>query len=385
MRVAIIAAPWVPVPPPAYGGTEAVLDGLARGLQRAGHEVLLFASGDSTCPVPRAWHFESAVGLGRTDGGLIELRHVIAAYGEVTDFDVVHDHTLAGPVYAKGFSDRAVVTTNHGPFGEGLEEYYAAVSERVPVIAISHAQAASATGVHLAGVIHHGIDVAEFPQGDGNGGYALFLGRITGAKGVHTAAQVALAAGLPLIIAGKCSEPAEIAYFKERVEPLLGHGVDFVGEVEQKTKLELLSEASCLLNPIAWPEPFGMVMLEALACGTPVITTHNGATPELVEDGVTGFLADDHLGLVAALARAAELDRKRCRAMAGERFSLEAMVARHVAVYEAVVQDSAACDSTRASRRRVSAPVGNVASKSGSGPQTARSESNPYAEEVVSR
>jgi glycosyltransferase involved in cell wall biosynthesis len=338
MRVGIIAPPWVRVPPRAYGGTESVLDGLARGLQRAGHQVVLFASGDSTCPVPRAWHFETAVGTGRPDGGLLELRHVIAAYEQLRDVDVVHDHTLAGPVYAMGFSNGPVVTTNHGPFGEGLEEFYRTVSTKVPVVAISYAQASMATGVRLAGVIHHGVDIEEFPEGDGSGSFALFLGRLSAAKGVHTAAQVALAAGMPLVIAGKCSEPAEVAYFKDQVKPLLGRSVEFVGELDRKAKLELLAKASLLLNPIAWDEPFGMVMLEALACGTPVVATHRGAAPELVDDGVTGVLADDHLGLVEAVGRAAGLDRTRCRKVAAERFSLDEMVARHLVVYDAARQ-----------------------------------------------
>ncbi len=340
MRIAVIAPPWVPVPPPGYGGTEAVLDGLARGLDAAGHEVTLFASGDSSCPVPRASHFPHAVGIGRPDGGLLEIRHVIAAYAEAGDFDVVHDHTLAGPIYAAGFFSGPVVTTNHGPFGEGLDEYYAAVGTRVPVIAISRSQAAAARGVRLAGVIHHGVEVKEFPEGDGRGGYVLFLGRIAASKGVHVAAEVARAAHIPLVIAGKCSEPAELLYFEEQVEPLLGAGVEYVGEVPVEEKLRLLAGAVCLLNPIAWPEPFGMVMLESLACGTPVVTTHCGAAPEIVEDGVTGVLADDHLGLVDAVAKASLLDRVRCREAAEENFSIERMVARHVEVYEKVVEEA---------------------------------------------
>lgn len=341
MRIAIIAPPWLPVPPRAYGGTEVVLDTLARGLERAGHEVLLFASGNSTCPVPLAWHFDEAVGLGRPDGALVEFRHVIAAYERIRDFDIVHDHTLAGPVYAAGFSDRAVVTTNHGPFGEGLDELYRAICEKVSVIAISHAQAAAALGIRLGGVIHHGVDTEEFPVGSGKGGYALFLGRMVAAKGVHVAAQVALAAGVPLIIAAKCSEPAEKSYFEQQVEPLLGQGVEFVGEVDQAGKRELLGGATCLLNPIVWPEPFGMVMLEALACGTPVVATHRGAAPELVEDGVTGFLADDLPGLVDALKKVSGLDRTRCREVATERFSLARMIDRHLAVYESAIDEAA--------------------------------------------
>jgi glycosyltransferase involved in cell wall biosynthesis len=346
MRIAIVAPPWVPVPPPAYGGTESVLDTLAVGLNARGHDVVLFATGDSTCPVPLRWHYGEAVGIGRPDGALLEVRHVIGAYGAMRDFDVVHDHTLAGPIYSAAFSDCPVVTTNHGPFGEGLDEYYRAISAKVPVIAISHAQAANARGVRLAGVIHHGLDVADFPEGDGRGGYVLFLGRMTPAKGAHIAARVARAAAVQLVIAGKCSEPAEIEYFEQQVRPLLGRDVEFIGEVGKRAKLGLLAEASCLLNPIDWPEPFGMVMIEALACGTPVVTTHQGAAPEIVDDGVTGILADDDTGLVEAIAKARLLDRVGCREAAESRFSSDRMVDQHLAVYQQIVRE------TRSQNRR---------------------------------
>ena len=337
MRVAIIAPPWVRVPPPAYGGTEAVLDTLARGLVGAGHDVLLFTSGDSTCPVPRDWVFETALGLGRA-GAAAELRHAIAAYDAVADFDVVHDHTLVGPLYADRLPWLPVVTTNHGPFESDLGPLYRAVSDRVPVIAISHHHASTAQGVNLAGVIHHGVEPNDFPVGRGSGGYAAFLGRMSPDKGVHTAARVARAAGIPLRIAAKMSEPAEFEYFSACVKPLLGAGIDYIGELGRADKLALLGEAACLLNPIAWPEPFGMVMIEALVSGTPVVATRSGAAPEIVTDGVTGYLCSDEESLVAALGSLDRLDRGACRAVVEKHFSARRMVADHVAVYEAVVE-----------------------------------------------
>jgi glycosyltransferase involved in cell wall biosynthesis len=352
VRIAIIAPPWVPVPPPAYGGTEAVLDSLARGLFSAGHEVLLFTTGESSCPVNRDWVFDAARGVG-SGGTAAEISHVIAAYEAAADFDIVHDHTLVGPLYADRFPWLSVVTTNHGPFLSDLGALYRVVSDRVPVIAISHHQASTALNVHLAGVIHHGIDLDRFPIGDGEGGYALFLGRMHPDKGVHVAARVAREAGMALRIAAKMCEAHELAYFKERVEPLLGGDIEYVGEVGGKEKLQLLSGAICLLNPIAWPEPFGMVMIEALATGTPVITTPSGAAPEIVEDGVTGYLASSHLELVAALSKVGDLDRLACRWAAEQRFSAERMVAEHVAVYQAVSERATWPDSP------VSAPDGS--------------------------
>lgn len=351
MRIAIVAPPWVSIPPPAYGGTETVLDTLAVGLSTCGHDVLLFTTADSTCPVRRGWVFEEARGVG-TAGAAAELRHVIAAYEAAADFDVVHDHTVVGPVYADRCPWLPVVTTNHGPFLSDLGPLYQAVSDRVPVIAISHHQASTAAGVNLAGVVHHGVEPARFPAGSGRGGYALFLGRMHPDKGVHIAARVAREAGMPLRIAAKMSEAAELRYFAEAVEPLLGGGVGYVGEVGGADKLELLADATCLLNPICWPEPFGMVMIEALACGTPVVASRAGAAPEIVEAGVTGYLADGDEQLVQALAKVGDLDRSTCRQAVELRFSAGRMVAQHLAIYQQVIdaRNKAIFGATTASR-----------------------------------
>ena len=341
MRIAVIAPPWVPVPPPAYGGTEIVLDGLCQGLTDAGHEVLLYATGDSTCPVRRGFTFEIAPGVNSISPAA-ELRHVIRAYDAVRDFgaDVVHDHTLVGPVYAAQFPDLRVVTTNHGPFNGDLDVVYRDLAHRVPVVAISHHQASTARDIPIAAVIHHGVDLARFPVGSGAGGYALFLGRMTPEKGVHTAVRTARVTGVPLLIAAKMREQPEHQYFSERVKPLLGGNVEYVGEVGGDHKLQLLRDAACLLNPIAWPEPFGMVMVEALACGTPVVATPCGAAPEIVEEGVTGFLRSDEDALATAIEKVADLDRAACRAAVEERFSHRRMADDHVALYQHVIMRS---------------------------------------------
>ena len=338
MRIAIIAPPWVPVPPPSYGGTEAVLDNLARGLQAAGHTVVLFATGDSDCAVPTRWTRRTAAGTGAT-GAAAELCHVIHAYQEVVEWgaDVVHDHTVVGPVYAQQFG-LPVVTTNHGPFDGDLADLYREVGSTVPVIAISehHASTAATAGIPVAAVIHHGVDVETFPFGAGDGGYALFLGRMAPEKGVHIAARVARRAGVPLRIAAKMREPAEEAYFESSVAPLLGGGVEYLGEVGGAEKLSLLAGAMCLLNPIAWSEPFGMVMIEALACGTPVVARPVGSVPELITDGITGFVARNEERLSDAITRVAQIERARCRREVVTRFSSERMVAEHLGLYASV-------------------------------------------------
>ena len=337
MRIALIAPPWVPVPPPAYGGTETVIDRLARGFARAGHEVVLFATGDSTCPVPMSWTFPEAAAADRMGSAVAEIHHVAEAYETVRSFDVIHDHTLVGPIFAAQLGDLPVITTNHGPFGPDLLALYRSISPRVPIIAISHDQAASAQDVPIAAVIHHGLDPAEFPLGRGDGGFFLCLGRMGQDKGVRTAALVARRAGVPLLIAAKNREPAEHEYFEHEVRPLLGHGVEYLGEVGGADKLELLGQARGLLNPIDWPEPFGLVMIEALACGTPVLAFPNGAAPEIVEHGVTGFLCRDESEMQAALNRVDDLDRRACRRAVERSFSTDRMVRQHLALFSRFV------------------------------------------------
>lgn len=339
LRVAIIAPPWVPVPPPLYGGTEAVLDYLARGLRDAGHEVVLYATGDSTCEVPLLYTLDTAAGT--VDGGAVtELRHAVNAYEAIFEWgaDVVHDHTLVGPHLARRYG-LPVVTTNHGPFVSDLGDCYRSLGQIAPIIAISEHHASTAGDIRVASVIHHGVDVERFPVGDGSGGYALFLGRMSPDKGVHIAARIAREANVPLKIAAKMREAPERAYFQAQVEPLLGGCVEYVGEVGGRDKLELLADAACLFNPIAWPEPFGMVMIEALACGTPVIATPCGSVPEIVCEGVTGFIRESEADLAEALQRVDELDRTWCRKDAETRFSTQRMVADHVALYRQVVDD----------------------------------------------
>ena len=232
----IIAPPWLPVPPVAYGGTENVIDILARGLVAAGVDVVLVTTGDATCPVPRRWVFPRALGVG--NGGVAEeARHVIGAYSMLHDVDIVHDNSIVGPLYALSVPSPPVVTTNHGPFDEMLTPLYRAISQRTPVVAISHHQASEAAGVSIAAVIHHGIDVERIPFGCGTGGYAAFLGRMHPNKGIEEAITAARAAGMPLRIAAKMTEPAEREYFNARVAPRLGGDIEYVGELQSNREV----------------------------------------------------------------------------------------------------------------------------------------------------
>jgi glycosyltransferase involved in cell wall biosynthesis len=334
MRIGLIAPPGVPVPPPAYGGTESVIDRLARGLVRSGHQVLLAAAANSSCAVPRIRGSDEAAEAGPVCVDTIaELRHVIRSYAAMTDVDVVHDHTLTGPLCRRAPAGTPVLTTAHGPFDATLGPVYRAM-RGVAIVAISYHQAATADGIPLAGVIHHGLDLNSVPEGRGDGGYASFLGRMSPEKGPREAALAARAAGVPLRMAAKLREPAERGYFDAHVKPLLCSDVEFLGELGYAEKLELVGGSVALVNPIQWAEPFGLVMIEALATGTPVVATPVGSAPELVDDGVTGYLRTGIPALAAALLNAPQLDRAACRAVAARRFSSERMVADHVRLYE---------------------------------------------------
>jgi glycosyltransferase involved in cell wall biosynthesis len=263
----------------------------------------------------------------------IELEHAIGAYEFVQHADVVHDHTLAGPLYSARFPQLPVVTTNHNPFNRTYNAIYAAVVPRVALVAISHSHASS-TDLPIDAVVHHGIDVENYPFGAGDGGYVALLGRMTPNKGVHRAVTVARAAGVQLRIAAKMREPHEVAYFEEFVEPYLGDDVIYLGEVDAAGKRELLASAAALLNPISWREPFGMAMVEAMACGTPVVGCPQGAAPEIVVHGSTGFLGDSDAELINGLLSLDQIDRAACREHVRERFSVERMVAGYVEVFE---------------------------------------------------
>jgi glycosyltransferase involved in cell wall biosynthesis len=300
MRIGVLAPPWVSVPPPRYGGVETVVDSLARGYQAAGHDVLLFTVGDSTCAVPKLHLYDQAAEGDPAGSTVTELVHVLAGYEALSDCDLVHDHTIAGPLIAPG----PVVTTAHCPLdGEGAR-LYGRMSRSAIIVAASEAQVVP--GVPVARVIHHGIDPSGFSVGAGDGGYLLFLGKMTPEKGAHRALEAAFKSGQRLILAGKVREPAERWYFERYVAPYLN-------------------------------EPFGMVMLEAMASGTPVLAFDEGAAGEIVQDGRTGFLCTDEAHMAEVIGRVGELDRAACRAAVEDHFSAERMVAEYLELFSQLI------------------------------------------------
>jgi glycosyltransferase involved in cell wall biosynthesis len=364
MRIGLVAPPWVSVPPTQYGGTESVVDNLARGLADRGHEVVLYTVGTSTCPVPKRWLFDEPAGP--IGAGELEAAHVLAAYTSLTgDVDVIHDHTALGPLLASAMAAAAsacvpVVLTLHGPPTDPARRLLLShASRRAALVAISRSQRRAAPDLPFARVIHHGVDLDLHKQGPGGGGYLMFVGRMSPDKGVHRAIDIARRFGMRLVISAKMWERAEVDYFRAEVEPRLHDGVELLLDADREHRLELLGRAEALLNPICWAEPFGLVMAEALACGTPVVGSPYGAAPEIVDDGVTGFLRESDDELVEALGRVGELDREACRLAAVERFSIERMARDHERLYQGMVDRTRAGAMTTIDVRR---PLGGVRS-----------------------
>jgi glycosyltransferase involved in cell wall biosynthesis len=334
LRIAMIAPPYFELPPAGYGGVEAVVADLVDALVDRGHEVTLIGAGQHGT---RAQHFLSTYETGPSDQlgePLPEVVHAakVARMLDSLDVDVVHDHTLTGPLLARGRRVPTVVTV-HGPTSDDPGEYYRALGETVRFVAISDAQRNSAPDLPWAATVHNSIRPGTFPFRRDKDDFALFLGRYCEDKAPHLAIDAARQAGLKIVLAGKCTEPAERAYFAREVEPRLGPDTEIFGVADATAKRDLLSRACCLLFPICWDEPFGLVVIEAMACGTPVVAMRRGAVPELIRAGRTGMIVDRPDELPGAIAAARELDPAHCREHVEACFATEVMAAGYEAVY----------------------------------------------------
>jgi glycosyltransferase involved in cell wall biosynthesis len=343
MRIGMIAPPWFPVPPPAYGGTEAVVALLADGLVAEGVEVTLFASGDSSTDAELEYvHVEApSASIGEM---ALELEHVLACLSQAEEFDLVHDHSGLLALTLAASLETPFVHTVHGPLtGHSGTLYHAATTfnRHASLIGLTQAQRRPAPTLPWLATCANAIDVGAFPVREGHDGYLAFLGRMSPEKGAREAIEVARAAGLELRIAAKCREPLEQAYFEAHVGPHLGHGVEYLGELGHADKAELLAGALALVFPIDWEEPFGLVLIEAAACGTPVVATRRGSVPEVVVDGVTGVVVDTPAEMPAALERVRRLEPARMRDLVERRFSVERMVQSYLDAYESLLDPRA--------------------------------------------
>jgi len=338
LRVAMIAPPWFTVPPEGYGGVENMCADLVDGLVERGHEVTLIGAG---MPGTKAGRFEATYlepPSGRLGEPLPEVLHTAAVSRILAplDVDLVHDHTLAGPLLARGRTVPTVVTM-HGPVAGEPGEYYRQLGDTVSLVAISAAQRRAAPDLAWRGTVHNAVDVTSCPFRADKEEMVLFLGRLHPDKGVLLAIDAARGAGLPIVVAGKCTEPVELEYVRTFVQPLLGPDVTIFGPADATEKRDLLARAAVLIFPILWEEPFGMVMIEAMACGTPVVALRRGAVPEVVLDGMTGILCDDPADLPAAITAARDLSSAACRDNVESCFDAASMVSGYEAVYREVL------------------------------------------------
>jgi glycosyltransferase involved in cell wall biosynthesis len=340
MKIAILSPVWFAVPPTGYGGIELIVSLLADGLVDAGHDVTLFASGDSLTKGNLESVFPKAPSelIGRS---VPELRHALACYTRADEFDVINDHSGMPAAALAGVVRTPVLHTVHGPLDGEPGQIYRSIQEVSPnvgLISISLNQRRPAPELPWAANIPNALDFSLYPCKPHRGDYLLFLGRMSPDKGAHRAIAVAMELGLPLKMAGKKRERKEEQYFAEYVEPHLGNTIEWLGEVPHGTKVELLQDARATLFPIEWEEPFGLVMIESMACGTPVIATRHGAVPEVIEHGRAGLIVDHYREMPAALELADELDPLECRRYVEERFAPERMVGDYLSAYREAVE-----------------------------------------------
>ena len=340
MKVAVLSPVWFPVPPSGYGGIEWIVALLADGLADAGHDVTLFASGDSHTRARLDAVFERAPSerIGQT---FWELQHALNCFARHEDFDVIHDHTGLMGLALGSLLSTPLVHTVHGPVNGHPGDLYEQVVRMAPhtrLISLSLSQREPRPHLPWVANVPNALDLSVYPYRPERGDYLLFVGRMSPDKGAHRAVAIALEAGLPLKLAGKCAEPAEQEYFDTFVRPHLGGDREYVGEVTHGEKVQLLQHARATLFPISWQEPFGLVMIESLACGAPVIATRWGAVPEVIDDGRTGIIVDDWREMAGALEAADELESDVMRREVEERFTPARMVADYVAAYEAVLE-----------------------------------------------
>ena len=341
MRIAQIAPLYETVPPHYYGGTERVVSYLTEELVRQGHEVTLFASGDS---VTSARLIPCCPNSLRLDKGCVDPmpHHLVMleqVYRQAHEFDVLHFHIdyLHYPVSRRHALTQ--VTTLHGRLDiPDLVPLYREYRE-MPVISISDAQRRPLPWINWKGTVRHGLPADLLPFCPKGGEYLAFLGRISPEKGVETAIAIARQSGIRLKIAAKVDK-ADVHFYENEIKPLLdGPLVEFIGEIREDEKREFLGQARALLFPINWEEPFGLVLIEAMSCGTPVIAFGRGSVPEVIQDGVCGFIVHDVEGAVRAAAQVGALSRSRCRSYFEERFSVARMAADHLAIYRRLIEE----------------------------------------------
>ncbi len=337
MRIGLIAPPFIPVPPVSYGGTELFIAHLAVGLKKLGHDVVVYANGESTVPVERKWLYENSEWpiRGEIHGSLRDINHSAWAIADAQrDCDVLHLNNAPGLVFSRLVPQPFVYTIHH-PHEETLSEFYR-YYEDVTYVTISDFQRLRETMPRIT-TVHHGLNFSKYRLTTEKQPYLAFIGRIAAVKGTHLAIAAAKKAGIPLKIAGEI-QPLNQAYFESEVKPHIdGKFIEYIGEANLEEKNELLGNATAMLFPIQWDEPFGLVMIEAMACGTPVLAMPGGSVPEIVKDGVSGCVCTTVEELAERASNIEQYNAAEIRAYAEKNFSLDAMVRKYAEVYEKVL------------------------------------------------
>lgn len=343
MKIAQIAPIAERVPPKKYGGTERVVSALTEELVRRGHEVTLFASGDSITKAKiesvyprglREAHLKDIYGINHWS-----LLNIGLAYELQDDFDIIHDHNAPISLPTANIASTPVVVTMHNAFNADNRRLFQTL-RGANIVTISQSQLYPIPNINHAGTVYNGLAMEHYPFSDENDGYLLFVGRISMEKGTHFAIEAAQQLDKRLIIAAKL-ENADRAYFKEYVEPRLSERIQWVGEVDEEERNVLMSKALCLLHPVTWREPFGLVLIEAMACGCPVVGFNRGAIPEVVKTGVTGYVVEDLEGMIDAVNAIESINRTACRTHALENFSDKKMTDGYEAVYKKILTPDA--------------------------------------------
>lgn len=341
MRIALIAPPFICVPPERYGGTELFIAQLAVGLTNLGHEAVVYTNGQSTVPVERRWLYPESEWpiTGEIHGAVKDINHCAWAVADAQrDCDLIHVNNIPGLACSR-FVDVPLVYTMHHPHERGLSEFYRFYPD-IQYVTISDFQLKK-EALPRARTIHHGLEFEKYNLVTKKQDYVAFIGRIAPVKGTHLAIAAAMKAGVPLKIAGEI-QPLFRDYYEQEIKPHIdGRNVEYVGEADLSAKNELLGNASAMLFPIQWDEPFGFVTIESMACGTPVFAFPGGSVREIVQDGVSGWVCDSVDEMASRITSSQRFDPVAVRSYAERTFSLEKMVGSYERLYMEILDDHA--------------------------------------------
>ncbi len=340
MRIAQIASPWLLVPPEGYGGVERLVGNLTEGLVDRGHDVTLFATQGSRTRGRLVSPFEHPPLRKGPVAADDDMFHMLSAYLAADQFDVIHDHTTSriGPALGAMLGGPPpVVHTLHMPWTPIRQRFFCRVDDRIHIVASSRSQAEMNPDIHYAAMIYDGIDLDAHPLGDEKEDYLIYVGRCSSEKGTDIALDVARAADMPLVMVIRRGEPAEWEFFEQEVRPRLRECDRVIEQPPHADKIRLLQRARATLFPIRWEEPFGQVMAESMACGTPVIAMRRGAAPDLVADGKTGFLCDTPEQMTDVVRAASDLSPQTCREHVSATFSVTTMVENYERLYASLI------------------------------------------------